>query len=165
MSYWLNCESFRLDWEYGIYDIIKKTKDEFFLERITIQPSVSCLLFLKKIMGGVETMMKRLKQSSRAELLEMLLAQTKETERLEKELEETQQLLTDRNLHIQNAGNLAQATLQINGVMEAAQAAAQQYLDNIIQMEKETKEKCHKLIEEAKKQAEQIKKDTAEEGG
>lgn len=106
---------------------------------------------------------KKLKQFSRAELLELLLAQTKEIERLKKELETTEQLLADKNLHMQKAGDLAHAVLQVNGVMEAAQAAAQQYLDNMVQMELETKQRCQKLIEEAMQKAEQIQSEGVSE--
>ena len=77
---------------------------------------------------------KELKRLSRAELLDLLLVQTKEAERLRKRLEKAEQELADRNVQIEKAGDLAHAVVQINGVMEAAQAAAQQYLDNIARM-------------------------------
>lgn len=100
---------------------------------------------------------KELKKLNRAELLELLLVQTKETERLRRKLEKAEAELEDRYLQIQNAGTLAQAVVQINGVMEAAQAAAQQYLDNIIQMEDETKLRCEKMLSDARKAAAQIR--------
>lgn len=99
-----------------------------------------------------------LKRLSRAELLELLLIQTKETERLQKKLEIAEAKLTDRYLKVQNAGDLAHAVLEINGVMETAKAAAQQYLDNIIQMEKETKLRCEQMLADARKEAAQIQK-------
>lgn len=101
--------------------------------------------------------MKALKRLNRAELLELLLTQTRETERLQKELEETKARLNDRNLRIQETGDLAQAVLTLNGVMEAAQAAANQYLENIQAMERETKEKCQLLLRQAREEAEKIK--------
>lgn len=99
---------------------------------------------------------KELKRLSRAELLELLLVQTKETERLQKKLEKAEKELSDRYLQIQKAGTLAQAVVEINGVMEAAQAAAQQYLDNIVQMERETKLRCEKMLSDARKEAAQV---------
>ena len=101
---------------------------------------------------------KELKRLSRAELLELLLAQAKETELLRKKLEKAEAMLCDRYLQMQKAGDLAHAVLQTNGVMEAAQAAAQQYLDNIVQMESETKFRCEIMLSEARKEAEQIRK-------
>lgn len=101
---------------------------------------------------------KELKRLSRAELLDLLLVQTKEAERLRKRLEKAEQELADRNVQIEKAGDLAHAVVQINGVMEAAQAAAQQYLDNIVRMEKETKLRCEKMIAEAQEKAAGIHK-------
>ena len=69
---------------------------------------------------------KELKRLTRAELLEMLLAQTQESERLRERLETAQAKLADRDLKIAQSGDLAQAALAVNGVMEAAQAAAKQ---------------------------------------
>lgn len=104
---------------------------------------------------------KELKRLSRAELLELLLVQTKETERLQKKLERVEALLSDRNLQVQKAGDLAHAVLEINGVMASAQAAAQQYLDNIIRMEQETKLRCEKILADAQTKAEQLRREAA----
>ena len=92
---------------------------------------------------------KALKRLSRAELLELLLRQTQETERLQEKLAEAEALLAQRHLKVQEAGNLANAVLAVNNVVEAAQAAAQQYLDNIIAMEAQTKARCEQLLREA----------------
>lgn len=73
----------------------------------------------------------KLSKLKRADLLEMLLEQSKENEKLRAEIEELKQQLADRRIYMEQAGNIAEAALKINGVMEAAQAAAQQYLDNI----------------------------------
>lgn len=100
---------------------------------------------------------KEMKKLSRAELLELLLVQTRESERLQKRLERAEAELAERRLKIQDAGNLAKAVLEINGVMEAAQEAAQQYLDNIAHMEEETRQRCEQMLEDARKEAEQIR--------
>lgn len=101
---------------------------------------------------------KELKKLNRAELLELLLAQTRETERLQRKLEKAESMLSDRYLQVQKAGDLAHAVLQINKVMDTAQAAAQQYLDNIARMEEETKQRCEKMLADAKKEAEQLRR-------
>lgn len=101
---------------------------------------------------------KDLKRLSRAELLELLLVQTRETERLQKKLEKAETELSNRYLQIKKTGDLAHAVLEINGVINAAQAAAQQYLDNIIRMESETKQRCEKMLSDAQNEAEQIRK-------
>lgn len=100
---------------------------------------------------------RELKKLSRAELLELLLSQTREVENLRKKLQATEDEMNDRNLRILEAGDLAHAVLQVNGVMQAAQAAAQQYLDNIKIMEEETRIKCEQLLENARLEAAQIR--------
>lgn len=100
---------------------------------------------------------KELKKQSRAELLELLLLQTKESERLRSQLEKAQQHLADRQLQVQEAGNLANAVMAVNGVMEAAQAAAQQYLDNLARMDAQAKARGDKLLEEARQEAGRIR--------
>lgn len=99
---------------------------------------------------------KELKKLSRAELLELLLEQTRQKEQLEKRLEKAEALLSDRYLKIHEAGDLAHAVLMVNGVMEAAQAAAQQYLENIQKLEEQTREECDSLLEQAREEARKI---------
>lgn len=100
---------------------------------------------------------KELKKLSRAELLELLFQQTRQTEQLEKRLEKAEALLAERYLKIHEAGDLANAVLVINGVMEAAQAAAQQYLENIQKMEEQTREECENLLAQAREEARRIR--------
>ena len=75
-----------------------------------------------------KTMLKKL---SRQELLEMLIESERHVEQLEKELEATRKQLEDRKIQIENAGSIAEAALKLNGIFEAAQAAADQYLENL----------------------------------
>ncbi len=74
---------------------------------------------------------KELKKLSRVELLEMLLTETRRGDALEQELAEAKAELANRELKLSKAGTLAEAALSINGVLEAADAAARQYLENI----------------------------------
>jgi len=92
---------------------------------------------------------KELRKLRRSELLELLLLQTKEMERLREQLAKAEAELTERKLKIASIGNLADAVIQINGVMEAAQAAADQYLENIIAMEEETRVRCAQALQMA----------------
>ena len=96
---------------------------------------------------------KELKRLSRMELLEVLLRQIQEGDRLKEENTELKQLLESRKLQVAQAGNLAEASLSINRVMEAAQAAADQYLDNIRAMEEETRQKCEEILRAAREEA------------
>lgn len=96
---------------------------------------------------------KELKRLSRAELLELLLVQTREVERLREELAQTREELAQRRLKLEQAGDLATAVVMVNQVVEAAQAAADQYLDNIRAMEEETRQKCEEILRAAREEA------------
>lgn len=74
---------------------------------------------------------KELRRLSRRELLQMLLEQTSEVERLQAELDKTRAELNDRAIMLESCGNIAEASLKINRVFEAAQQAAEQYLANV----------------------------------
>jgi len=104
---------------------------------------------------------KELKRLSRTDLLELLIEQTRETERLQTELDTVRQELEDKRLRVKQIGNLAQASLAVNGVMEAAQAAAQQYLDNIAAMEEETRRRCEQILRAAMIEAKKIRENSA----
>lgn len=79
-----------------------------------------------------------LRKLSRAELLELLLAECRENERLRAQLAEAGRRLRDRRIQIDRAGSIAQAALQLNGVFEAAQRAANQYVENVRRLADET---------------------------
>lgn len=73
---------------------------------------------------------KELRRLSRMELLEMLINQMRENQCLQ-QIDELNAKLEDRRILVEEAGSIAEAAMRINGVFQAAEAAAQQYLDNI----------------------------------
>ncbi len=77
---------------------------------------------------------KDLRRLSRAELLEMLLEQSKVVKRLEIENQNLLEQLEDRQIKIDRAGSIAEAALHLNKVFETAQRAADQYLENVQQL-------------------------------
>ena len=99
---------------------------------------------------------KELRKLTRKQLLELLLVQTERAEKLEEELKEKEALLKNRQLTELEAGNIADASLRLNGVFEAAQAAAEQYLENIMSKSSNVEEKAEAIITEAKKKAENM---------
>lgn len=99
---------------------------------------------------------KELRNLKRVELLEMLIAQVEENERLKGSLEEAQKALSDRQIIINEAGSIADAALQINGVYAVAQAAAMQYLENIQRLSGEQEVICRQMEADAQKKAEAI---------
>ena len=107
-----------------------------------------------------------LRKLSRNDLLELLIDQAKEIDRLREELNAANQKLNDRKIAIDKAGSIAEAALQLNGVFTAAQEACAQYMVNITdiyqqqaalrsKMERETQEKCNRMIREARKLADE----------
>ncbi len=121
---------------------------------------------------------RELKKLNKNQLLELLKEQTERANRLEMEFEEVKRKLQERKLIENNAGSIAEAALKLNGVFEAAQAAADQYLDNIERisgqqalatkrieeeaqakadaMLVETEKRCREREEEEKKKIEEI---------
>lgn len=77
---------------------------------------------------------KDLRRLSRAELLEMLLEQSKVVKRLEIENQKLLEQLKDRQIKIDRAGSIAEAALKLNKIFETAQRAADQYLENVQQL-------------------------------
>ena len=80
---------------------------------------------------------KEVRKLSRLQLLEILVEQANEIEQLKAELKETKEQLADRKIVIEQSGSLAEAALRLNGVFEAAQRAADQYLENIFHRDSE----------------------------
>ena len=82
---------------------------------------------------------KELRRLSRRELLEMLITRTIENERLTEELQQARKELSDREFIQDRAGSMAEAALQLNGVFEAADRAAREYLETIRRMAEESR--------------------------
>ena len=109
---------------------------------------------------------RELRRLSRTDLLELLVTQRRENEQLRCILDQTQAQLADRTIQIDKAGSIAEASLQLSGIFNAAQDSCQCYMDNIRrlserqsqvcqQMEQETKEKCDRMVAEAELKAQQ----------
>ena len=120
---------------------------------------------------------KELRRLKRRDLLQMLLAQCEETERLQKELDETraeletlqegyerlkkkldikderlnqkdakiaelkvavEEIQASRVIELEEAGSIAEAALRLNGIFEAAQRCAEQYLMNVKRISRNT---------------------------
>ena len=103
---------------------------------------------------------KELKKLSRAELLEMLIAQSKRADELQEKLDQAEEELNSRQLKVDEAGSIAEASLRLNGVFEVAQAASEQYLENIRALQERQEEICAKRDAESKEEAERLLKET-----
>ena len=115
---------------------------------------------------------------SRGELLELLVQQGEEMEQLRERLAECERQLQDKKIALDEAGTIAEAAMKVNGVFEAAQTAATQYLDNLQElleeqkarmavadqlmakterecaaMRMDTEKQCEKMLEKAKRES------------
>ena len=74
---------------------------------------------------------KELQKMGRRELIVLLLEISNENDRLRTQLGDAQRRLASREIRIKRAGSIAEAAMELNHVFEAAQSAANQYLENI----------------------------------
>ena len=72
-----------------------------------------------------------LRKLRKAELLQIMLEQSDEIDRLRDRVEELEKELMDRRITIEEAGSIAEASLKLTRVFEEAQKAADLYLENI----------------------------------
>lgn len=114
---------------------------------------------------------KELKRLKRVDLLELLIAQIRENDRLKKELAEVQGQLEERNLVLEEAGSIAEAALRINKVYQAAQSAVDQYINSInrlgakkqqswTQMEQKAKDTADRYLREAQFKCQSMEAET-----
>lgn len=101
---------------------------------------------------------KELKDLTRAELLELLIERTTQLQQVQAQLDEvlSQQQNAPSVPVYESAGTLAEAAMQVNGVFEAADRAAKQYLDSMDQMVQNQKAACQQMEAEAREKAERI---------
>ena len=101
---------------------------------------------------------KELRKLGRAELLELLLEQAREFEALEQRLNAAEAALQSRQLQLETCGSIAEASLKLNGVFEAAQKAAEQYQQNVERLCQEkisAESQAQEILARAKKAANQ----------
>lgn len=72
-----------------------------------------------------------LRKLGRAELIEIIFALQKENNALAERNKKLQGLLDEKYITLTNAGSIAEASLKLNKVFEAAQAAADQYVMSV----------------------------------
>ena len=77
---------------------------------------------------------KQLRRLRRMDLMELLLSQAQEIESLQERVVELEDKLKRREIIVAEAGSIAEAALKLNKVFESAQAAADQYLENVARL-------------------------------
>ena len=99
---------------------------------------------------------KELQKLKRAELLEIMLNLQSENDRLKSENEKLKLAVNERSITLQDAGNIAEAALQLNGVFKAAQEAADVYIENIRKLNEQKEKMCNEAIKNAENEAGEI---------
>lgn len=104
---------------------------------------------------------KELKKLNRYQLLELLIIQTERADKLQAALEEAEQRLNDQEINISTLGSIAAASLQLHGVFQAAQDAADMYINAAKRRAEEIEEEAYKksaaIITQALEEVSRIK--------
>ena len=87
---------------------------------------------------------KELKKMNRYQLLELLVMQTERADALQKKVDELEEQLEKREIHLSQLGSIAEAAMHLSGVFEAAQKAADLYLDSAKKQADDILESAHK---------------------
>ena len=74
---------------------------------------------------------KELLKLKRSEMLEIMLAQSREIDRLREELEEAKAKVEDREIRLRESGSIAEASLRLTNIFEEAQKAVELYVENM----------------------------------
>lgn len=110
---------------------------------------------------------KEVKKLKRVELLEMMIEQGEENERLRSRVSSLEEELSKRRIVMDEAGSIAEASLRLSNVFGEAQKAADDYLSGIrlkveqtdarcAEAEQKTKDFCRQSVAQAKDESEKL---------
>ena len=100
-----------------------------------------------------------LKKLNRTDLLELLLQQSREMEQLQDELAQVKHQLSRRTIVLNEAGSIAEAALQLNGVFAAAENACAQYIESIQHLSGQQEEVCQQMLQETQAKCDKMMAD------
>ncbi len=99
---------------------------------------------------------KELQKLKRPELLEIMLGLQNELDKEREENEALRAKVSDRNIALEKSGSIAEAALEINGVFDAAQKAADVYLENVRKMHSDEEKHYNEAMAKANAEAESL---------
>ena len=102
---------------------------------------------------------KELKRLNRAELLQLLMNQSVEIEQLQAKVEELTEQVQRQEITCQNVGSMAEAALALGGVFQAADQAAQKYIQEMADRAAHQEQELQAKAEEARIQADKLLED------
>ena len=111
---------------------------------------------------------RELRHMRRTELVEIIFALKQSEDQLKAENADLTAKLEQRQIHLDSAGSIAQAALELNHVFEAAQAAADDYLASVRSVDRDAlqaqaKAEADQILAQARAEAEQLKAQTKRE--
>lgn len=96
---------------------------------------------------------KEFKRLSRHQLIEIIYQFQLQVDKLTEQNQELERELADKRLCLENAGNIANAALEINDCFRSAQNAAEQYLNEIQAIRDETERERQSILSQAQAEA------------
>ena len=96
---------------------------------------------------------KEFKRLSRAQLIDIIYQLQLQIDKLNEEKQELESELADKRFRLSNAGNIADAALEINDCFRSAQNAAEQYLNEIKAIREETEAERQRILSQARTEA------------
>ena len=92
---------------------------------------------------------KELKKLNRYQLLELLVMQAERADDLQQKLDAMEKLVSAQELQMSNLGSVADAAIQVSGILEATQKAADLYMDA-------ARRQAAEIVQEARRQGAEI---------
>ena len=99
---------------------------------------------------------KEFKRLSRAQMIEIIYQLQLQIDKLSEQTQKLESELADKRIRLSNAGNIADAALEINDCFRSAQNAAEQYLNEIKAIREEAEAERQRVLSQARAEAEAI---------
>ena len=99
---------------------------------------------------------KEFKRLTRAQLIDIIYQLQLEIDKLNEQKQALENELADKRLRLSNAGNIAQAALEINDCFRSTQNAAEQYLNEIKALREEAEAERQRILARAQAEADAI---------
>ena len=99
---------------------------------------------------------KEFKRLTRPQLIDIIYQLQLKQEELTADNEKLTKALGDKHMCIGNAGNIANAALEIQNMMQSVLNTSAQYLEEIRTLRDETREECERILQQARHEAENI---------
>ena len=96
---------------------------------------------------------KEFKRLSRSQLIEIIYQFQLQVDKLTEQNQALEQELADKRLRLQDAGNIAEAALEMNDCFRSAQNAAEQYLNEIKAIRDEIEAQRQEILAQAQAEA------------